>query len=134
MAMGIALGVTVFVTGAAAVGCLAALGPVGPLVAIGVLIVGAIAAISELGTLIAYVVKTNGELHSLCLCEQGLIFYADYKAQRDKAQAQLDDLKAQLETLKQLKAILESQKADITDICGRLDRFAAIWGTVSNIS
>jgi len=113
MAMGIALGVTVFVTGAAAVGSLAALGPIGPFVAIGIVIVGAIAAISELGTLIAYVVKTN-----------------EYKSERNQVQNELDDLKKQLEALNYLKATLESQKADITDICGRLDRFAAIWGYV----
>ncbi|KIJ60880.1 hypothetical protein HYDPIDRAFT_31925 [Hydnomerulius pinastri MD-312] len=112
MAVGIALGVTVFVTGAAAVDSLAALGPIGPFVA---LIVGAIAAISELGALIAYIVNTN-----------------EYKSERDQAQRELNDLKAQLEVLKDLKATLENQKADITDICARLDRFAAIWGYVKH--
>jgi len=38
MAMGIALGVTVFATGVGAVAALAALGPIGPFVAIGVVV------------------------------------------------------------------------------------------------
>ena len=49
-----------------------------------------------------------------------------------KAQQQLAELQKELETLKELKAILENQKADITDICARLDRFAAIWGIVAH--
>jgi hypothetical protein len=42
----------------------------------------------------------------------------------------LDDLQAQLKILEAVRAILKNQKADITDICARLDRFAAIWGLV----
>ena len=38
MAMGIALGVTVFATAAGAVGAMAAFGPVGPFVAIGIVV------------------------------------------------------------------------------------------------
>ncbi|KAF9226019.1 hypothetical protein BS17DRAFT_867367 [Gyrodon lividus] len=131
MAMGIALGVTIFVTGAAAVGSLAALGPLGPFVAIGIVIVGAIAAISELGVLIAYVVKTNGGIHTVLSEVATLIPPAsEYKSERDQVQNDLNDLKKQLQVLENLKATLEDQKDDITDICGRLDRFAAIWGYV----
>jgi len=54
----------------------------------------------------------------------------DLKGELTDAKRSLDDLKAQLELLKNLKATLDAQKADITDICGRLDRFAAIWGFV----
>jgi len=115
MAMGIALGVTVFVAAAGAVASLAALGPIGPFVAIGVLIVGAIAAIGELSTLIAFIVKGN-----------------EYKAERDEDQRKLDDLKKQLALLQSLKTTLESQKTDIDDICGRIDRIAAIWALVAH--
>ncbi|PPR02764.1 hypothetical protein CVT24_002252 [Panaeolus cyanescens] len=115
MAMGIALGVTVFATAAGALGSLAALGPVGPFVAIGIVIVGAIAAISELGVLIAYIVKTN-----------------DKKQELAEAQRNLADLQAQLDHLHELQAILQSQTADIDTICGRLDRFKAIWGAVAH--
>ncbi|KAH8078429.1 hypothetical protein BXZ70DRAFT_961750 [Cristinia sonorae] len=113
MAMGIALGVTVIVTGAGAIGSMAALGPLGPFFALGALIVGAIAAITELGVLIAYVKQLNG-----------------HKAALDAAQAQLLQLQAQLQHLHELQAILQGQKEDITYIAGRLDRFASVWGTV----
>ncbi|KIJ46159.1 hypothetical protein M422DRAFT_250194 [Sphaerobolus stellatus SS14] len=113
MAMSIALGVTLFVTVAGAVGSLAALGPLGPFVAIGIAIVGALAAISEMSTLIAYVVKTN-----------------EKKAELDEAERQLRSLQEQLETLKQLRSILMNQKSDITYISGRLDRFAVIWNII----
>ncbi|KAH8078428.1 hypothetical protein BXZ70DRAFT_961749 [Cristinia sonorae] len=113
MALGISLGVTVLVTGAGAVGSMAALGPLGPFVAIGILIAGAIAAITQLGVLIAYVTQLNR-----------------HKADLDIAQAQLLQLQAHLQHLHELQAILQGQKDDITFIAGRLDRFAAIWGIV----
>lgn len=114
-AMGIALGVTVFATAAGAVAALAACGPLGPVVAIGVVIFGAAAAIAELSTLIAYIVKAN-----------------EYRSERDDDQRQLDDLQQQLATLEQLQTLLKSQDADINDICGRLDQFAAIWAQVAH--
>lgn len=114
-AMAIALGVTLFATAAGAVASLAAFGPVGPFVAIGVVIVGAIAAISELGVLIAYIVKGN-----------------EYRSERYDDQTKLEDLQAQLEVIKRLKSTLEAQKTDIDDICGRIDRISAIWAMVAH--
>ncbi|KAF8069982.1 hypothetical protein FPV67DRAFT_995495 [Lyophyllum atratum] len=115
IAMGVALGVTVIAAGIGAVAAIAALGPFGPAVALGIIIVGAIAAIGELSTLIAFVVKGN-----------------EYKNERAEDQRQLEDLRVQLATLQRLKTILEAQKTDIADICGRLDRFAAVWALVAH--
>ncbi|PPR08017.1 hypothetical protein CVT24_011078 [Panaeolus cyanescens] len=115
MAMGIALGVTVFATGAGAVGALAALGPLGPGVAIGIVIVGAIAAISELGVLIAYVKETN-----------------DKNAEYNRIKGEVADLTKALEDLKLVRASLMTMKDDIETICVRLDRFKAIWALVAH--
>ncbi|PPQ73411.1 hypothetical protein CVT24_008505 [Panaeolus cyanescens] len=115
MAMGIALGVTLAATGAGALAAVAALGPVGPFVAIGIVITGAIAAISELGTLIAYVVEANERRNGLAT-----------------AQRQLASLESQLKHLQELQALLQNQKADIDLIATRIDRFKAIWGAVAH--
>ncbi|KAF8601209.1 hypothetical protein BDV93DRAFT_524930 [Ceratobasidium sp. AG-I] len=114
-ALAIAMGATVLVAGAGAIGALVAFGPLGPAVALGVLIVGAIAVISELGALIAYLVKK-----------------ADAEDELAKAKVEKADLEKQLATLEALKSKLEEQTTDINYITGRLDQFANIWSLVAS--
>ncbi|KAJ3552646.1 hypothetical protein NP233_g12832 [Leucocoprinus birnbaumii] len=108
------LGVTIFATDSGAVGAMAALGPLGPVVTICIVIAGAIAALTQFGVLIAYIVKTN-----------------ELKKKLGNAEQELAKLQEQLRQLEELRAILDSQKTDITDICACLDRFASIWGAVA---
>jgi len=113
--LAIAMGATALVAGAGALGALFAFGPLGPAVALGVLIVGALAVVAELAALIVFLKKRDDAEDELT------------KAKDDKA-----NIEKQLATLVALKSKLEAQTTDINYITGRLDQFANIWSLVAS--
>lgn len=113
--LAIAMGATALVAGAGALGALFAFGPLGPAVALGVLIVGAVAMVGQLSALIVFLVKRDATEDELAA-----------------AKAEKADIEKQLATLRALKSKLETQTADITYITGRLDQFANIWSLVAS--
>jgi len=113
--LAIAMGATALVAGAGALGALFAFGPLGPAVALGVLIVGALAIIAELSALIVFLKKRDDAEDALT-----------------KAKAEKADIEKQLATLKALQTKLQEQSTDITYITGRLDQFANIWSLVAS--
>ncbi|KAG9085681.1 hypothetical protein FRC06_003498 [Ceratobasidium sp. 370] len=111
--LGALLGMTLFATGVGAIAALVALGPLGPCVAIKVLIVGALAAIGEM------IALKNYQNRSRELTNQRMAKEAELKALEDK-----------LALLKKIQALLEAQKSTIGDIASRLNRFADIWTAI----
>ncbi|KAG9115763.1 hypothetical protein FRC07_007515 [Ceratobasidium sp. 392] len=113
--LSILLGITLFATGVGAIASLVALGPLGPCVAIKILIVGAIAAIGEKIALINYANRSK-----------------QLQGQLRAKEAELRTLQDKLDQLKKIQALLEAQKSTINDIVARMDRFAVIWSAVNH--
>ncbi|QRV95238.1 hypothetical protein RhiJN_23256 [Ceratobasidium sp. AG-Ba] len=113
--LSILLGITLFATGVGAIASLVALGPLGPCVAIKILIVGALAAIAEKVALINYANRSRQ-------------LQVDLRAK----EAELRALQDKLDQLKKIQALLEAQKSTISDIVARMDRFAVIWSAINH--
>ncbi|KAG8790966.1 hypothetical protein FRC12_010496 [Ceratobasidium sp. 428] len=112
--LSILLGITIFATGVGAIASLVALGPLGPLVAIKILIIGAMAAIAEKIALINYANRSR-----------------QLQGQLRAKEAELRGLQDKLDQLKKIQALLEAQKSTISDIVSRVDRFAVIWSAIN---
>lgn len=112
--VGVTMGATVFGVGANAIGALVAMGPAGPVAAVGIIIAGLVALGGEAATLAGYVRARN-----------------EARDEWDDDNKKLQNASAKLEELVKLRTVLSNCKADIDTIAARLDQFVVVWSMVA---